>query len=98
MARGRRVKTRYRTRVKKVYSRNKGLFGGMGKLKPLLFGAGAEVGADVLTSKIGPWGGPIAYGFCGWFGNNQTLLTQAGQMIGNLLTGNLGGSGGGMVR
>jgi len=87
-----RTKTRYRTRVKRVYSRSRG---GGGKFKPIIDGALAEVGGSFASNYLGSWGRPVAYGLVGTWRRNNTLTTMAGVALGQAVSGMLPGMGGG---
>lgn len=88
------------TRVKRVYSRARGMFGGMGKMKNTLVGVGAGVGRQVGNKFLPGWGAPLAEFGIGWVTNNDTALYMSGRDAGGMVSsgalgGLLGGSTGG---
>jgi len=87
-----RTRTRYRTRVKRVYSRSRG---GGGKFKPVIDGALAGIGGNIASKYLGNWGNPVAYGAVGIWRRNQTLTTLAGVSLGQAVSGMLPFIGGG---
>ena len=80
----RRARTRYRTRIKKVYTRRKGT-----TLKPVINGVIAGVAAEAGQKFLGKYGVPLGVGITGYFTNDNTLKTiaglQAGSIIGDML-------------
>ena len=87
----RRTRTRYRTRVKRVYSRSRS-FGGV-KTKQILDGVLAGAAETFATRYLGAWGEPAALIGVGWFRRNTTLSTLGGIEIGQMIGGMVGGGG-----
>ena len=87
----RRARTRYRTRVKRIYSRAKG-----GSFRPIINGVIAGVAAEAAQKYLGSYGVPLGVGAVGYFMKDNTLKTiaglQAGSLIGNALPV-IGGNG-----
>lgn len=91
----RRKGTRWRTRVKKVYSRSKG---GGGGFKPVIDGLIAGVGGQFASKFVGNYGIPAGALAVGLWRNNTVLKTEGARELGILLSRNLpfiGGGGGG---
>lgn len=76
----RRTRTRYRTKVKRVYSRARG-----GSMKPLINGAMAGVAAEAGQKFLGQYGVPLGVGAVGFLKNDSTLKTIAGLQIGSII-------------
>jgi len=81
----RRTRTRYRTRVKRVYSRRKGLFS-KSKLMNVAWGAGAGFVDPMIPNFLGKWTKPLIYGAGGVILNKPALLTVAGYKLGEAFT------------
>lgn len=88
-----RGRTRYVTRVKKVYSKARG-FGG--SFKPALVGAMCGAGGKAAVPILGNWSQPIVNGAAGWFFKDKTAMFLAGYTAGNMLLGGNGGTSGGV--
>lgn len=87
-------KVRYRTRVKRVYSRARGGFGG--QFKPILVGAICGAGGKLAAPILGQWSQPFVNGAAGWFFKDKTAMFLAGYTAGNMLLGGNGGTNGGV--
>jgi hypothetical protein len=92
MARRKKSYTRYRTKVKRVYSKGRN-FGG--SMKPVIDGAIAGAGGQFATKYVGAWGQPIADIGVGIYMKNNTLKTIGGRSLGMQLGGMFSGTGNG---
>lgn len=72
---------RRRTGVKRYVRRS------AGGAKPIIDGAMAGLGANVLGGFIGPWGAPIATLGVGFIRKNNTLKTLGGYELGAQIAG-----------
>jgi hypothetical protein len=91
----RRTRTRYRTRVKKVYSRRKGLLSG--NMNNIIWGAAGGFVSGMIPQFLGKWTNPVAFGAAGWLLKKPAFLSIAGYEIGKAFSGGSifkGGSGG----
>jgi len=84
-------KYRYRTKVKRVYSRARASV----PMKNVMDGVFAGVVSGVASNWLGGWGSPVGKLAIGWWRRNSTLSTMAGIEFGNMISGVLpfGGSG-----
>ena len=88
-----RRRTRYRTRIKRVYRGR----GGGGGLKPVVDGAIAGVAGGILQKWLGKWAIPGAAVAVGMWRKNATLKTEGGRELGLMISQGLpffGGNGG----
>jgi len=90
-----RSKIRYRTKVKRIYSRARGGIGG--SFKPALVGAICGAGGKLAANYLGNWGQPVVNAAAGWFFKDKTAMFLAGYTAGNMILGN-GSTGTGGVR
>jgi len=88
-----RTRTRYRTRVKKIYSRARS---SGGQFKPAITGAICGAGGKLAANYLGAWGQPAVNGIVGWFMKDKTAMFLAGYGAGNMLLGGNGGTTGGV--
>lgn len=89
----RRTRTRYRTRVKRVYSRSKGILGGA-KLQNAMWGAGAGFIDPMIPEFLGKWTKPLVYGAGSIILKKPQLMTIAGFKLGQAFTGTTAGNNG----
>ena len=90
------TKTKWRTKVKKVYSKSRGFGGGF---KPEIDGLMAGAGGTVASRFLGDYGHPVAAVVIGHFRKNKVLRVEGARELGAMLAQSLpfigGGSGGG---
>jgi hypothetical protein len=91
----RRTRTRYRTRVKRVYSRSRS---GGGKIKNIIDGALAGAVGEFAQKYAGAYGHPIGALGIGFWRKNNVLTTTGARELGAMLVNQMGfGSGAGGV-
>jgi len=73
------AKTKYKTRIKKVYAKSKSFGGGF---KSEIDGGIAGFAGQILTRWLGAWGHPVATVVVGHWRNNSTLKTEGARELG----------------
>ena len=76
------AKYKYRTKIKKVYSKSRG---GGGSFKPFIDGGLAGIAGQIIQRWLGPWGHPLATAGIGYWRKNQTLQTEGARELGALV-------------
>lgn len=86
------AKFKYRTKIKKVYSKSRG---GGGQFKSMIDGGLAGVGGQIAQRWLGAYGHPVATLAVGYWRKNNTLQTEGARELGALLATQLPIIGGG---